>query len=111
MAAAALMIDYVLVAAVGISAGVGALISAVPSLQPYTLVLCVGILAIITLVNLRGVRETALAFLLPTYLFVGSLLSAILAGAFKTILTGGHPAPILAPPPAAPPTVSSARLW
>jgi amino acid transporter len=111
MAAAALMIDYVLVAAVGISAGVGALISAVPSLQPYTLVLCVGILAIITLVNLRGVRETALAFLLPTYLFVGSLLSAILAGAFKTILTGGHPTPIVAPPPAALPTVSSASVW
>src|SRR5438094_5741365 len=58
LAAAALMIDYVLVAAVGISAGVGALISAVPSLQPHTLSLCLAILLFITIVNLRGVRET-----------------------------------------------------
>jgi amino acid transporter len=111
VAAAALMIDYVLVAAVGISAGVGALVSAVPSLQPYTLVLCLATLATITLVNLRGVRETGLAFMLPTYLFVGSLLSAILAGVCKTILMGGHPAPIVAPPPAAHPLVSSASIW
>src|SRR5262249_35085970 len=54
LAAAALMLDYVLVVAVGISAGVGALISAVPSLQPHTLTLCLAILALITLVNLRG---------------------------------------------------------
>src|SRR5499427_8654052 len=60
LAAAALMLDYVLVVAVGISAGVGALISAVPELQPYTLPLCLGILALITLVNLRGVRESGL---------------------------------------------------
>ena len=58
LAAAALMLDYVLVVAVGISAGVGALISAVPALQPYTLPLCLAILALITLVNLRGVRES-----------------------------------------------------
>ena len=54
LAAAALMIDYVLTAAVGISAGVGALISAVPSLQPHTLGLCLGILLMLTLVNIRG---------------------------------------------------------
>jgi len=62
LAAAALMIDYVLVVAVGISAGVGALVSAVPKLQPWTLLLCLVILALITLVNLRGVRETGLLF-------------------------------------------------
>src|SRR5690242_5313972 len=60
LAAAALMIDYVLVVAVGISAGVGALVSAVPRLQPWTLLLCLVILALITLVNLRGVRESGL---------------------------------------------------
>ena len=48
------MIDYVLNVAVGISAGVGALTSAVPALHPYTLSLCLGILVVITLVNLRG---------------------------------------------------------
>src|ERR1700681_4478376 len=49
LAAAALMIDYVLTAAVGISAGVGALVSAVPSIQPYTLAMCLGILVLVTI--------------------------------------------------------------
>src|SRR5215467_16399603 len=70
LAAAALLVDYVLVVAVGISAGVGALVSAVPSLQPHILALCLAILALIAIVNLRGVRESGLAFVLPTYLFV-----------------------------------------
>ena len=54
LAAASLMVDYVLTAAVGISAGVGALISAVPSLEKYTLPFCLGILLLVTVVNLRG---------------------------------------------------------
>src|SRR5438874_1433764 len=69
LAAAALMLDYVLVVAIGISAGVGALVSALPVLQPYTLSLCLAILAMITVVNLRGVRESGLAFMAPTYVF------------------------------------------
>src|ERR1700679_1396041 len=68
LAASALMIDYVLTAAVGISAGVGALVSAVPSLQPYTLAICLGILLLITIVNLRGVKEAGGVFMIPTYL-------------------------------------------
>src|SRR5437588_9184666 len=72
LAAAALMLDYVLVVAVGVSAGVGALVSAMPRLQPYTLEVCLAILALITIVNLRGVRESGLAFAVPTYLFVVS---------------------------------------
>src|SRR6202167_6036449 len=62
LAAAALMIDYVLTAAVGISAGVGALVSALPNLQPHTLGLCLGILILITIINLRGVQETGGVF-------------------------------------------------
>ena len=58
LSTAALMIDYVLTAAVGISAGVGALVSTVPSLQRDTLSICLGILFLITLINLRGVRES-----------------------------------------------------
>jgi hypothetical protein len=54
LAAAALLTDYILTAAVGISAGVGALISAVPSLLPHTVAICVGILFIITIINLQG---------------------------------------------------------
>ena len=56
------MIDYVLTAAVGISAGVGALISAVPELQPHTLGICLLILFLLSIVNMRGVRETGVVF-------------------------------------------------
>src|SRR3984893_14077733 len=66
LAAAALMIDYILNSAVGISAGVGALISAFPRLQPHTLALCLVILLVLTLINMRGVKDTGAAFLLPT---------------------------------------------
>jgi len=98
LAAAALMIDYVLTAAVGISAGVGALISAVPSLQPHTLGLCLCVLALLTLVNMRGVRETGGIFLIPTYFFLGTLLIVIGVGIVRAVLAGGHPAPVVAPP-------------
>ena len=94
LAAAALMIDYILVVAVGISAGVGALVSAAPRLQPWTLLLCLVILAIITLVNLRGVRETGLLFMIPTYLFLGCLFLAVLIGVVKTLASNGHPVPV-----------------
>ena len=108
LAAAALMIDYVLTAAVGISAGVGALISAVPSLQPHTLALCLIILAVLTVLNLRGVRDTGLVILVPTYLFLGSLLLLIGLGMFHTVATGGHPHPVVVPAhlPAATATLS-----
>jgi hypothetical protein len=98
LAAAALMIDYVLTAAVGISAGVGALVSAVPSLQSRTLTLCLGILIIITIINLRGVQETGGVFLLPTYIFIACLLGLIAVGTFKVLAAGGHPAAVVAPP-------------
>src|SRR6266851_9524681 len=70
LAAAALMIDYVLTAAVGISAGVGAIVSAAPGIQKYTLPLCLLILVLLTLINLRGVSEAGAVFLVPTYLFI-----------------------------------------
>lgn len=98
LAAAALMIDYILTAAVGISAGVGALVSAVPSLQPHILPICLVILVIITLVNLRGVRETGAVFIFPTYAFIGTLLFTIFLGFVKTLTAGGHPAAVVAPP-------------
>jgi amino acid transporter len=84
-AGAALMIDYILNVAVGISAGVGAMVSAFPSLQLHTLRLCLAILLVLTFVNLRGVREAGLAFMLPTYLFVGSLGTVIVVGLLKTL--------------------------
>ena len=110
LAAAALMIDYVLTAAVGISAGVGALISAVPSLQPHTLSICLGILALLTLINLRGVHDTGVAFLMPTYLFVGTLLIVIGVGIVRAIASGGHPTPVVAPS-VLPPATAALTLW
>jgi amino acid transporter len=98
LAAAALMIDYILNAAVGISAGVGALVSAFPTLEPHMLALCLIILLILTLVNMRGVKDTGAAFLFPTYLFVGSLLIVIAVGAVRTIAAHGNPMAIVKPP-------------
>jgi len=110
LAAAALMIDYVLTAAVGISAGIGALISAVPSLQPHTLTLCLGVLLLLTIVNMRGVHDTGVAFLIPTYLFLATLLIVIGVGLFHTLTSHGHPAPIIAPPKL-PSAITAVSLW
>jgi amino acid transporter len=110
VAAAALLTDYILTAAVGISAGVGALVSAVPALQPRTTALCVGILVIITILNLRGVHDAGVAFMVPTYLFVGTLLMTIIVGLIRTALSGGHPVAVTPLPP--PPAVTSAvTFW
>jgi amino acid transporter len=110
LAGAALMLDYMLNVAVGISAGVGALVSAFPILHPYILPLCLTILMVITLVNLRGVRESGLAFLVPTYLFVVCLAGVLAFGAAKALLSGGHPT-ALVPPPALPPATSAVSAW
>jgi amino acid transporter len=110
LSAAALMIDYVLVVAVGISAGVGALVSAIPELQPHTLKLCLAVLGLIALVNLRGVRESGVAFAIPTYLFVVSLLGLLAVGAIRAVMANGHPNPVESPPNPLPPT-EVAGLW
>src|ERR1700758_2557306 len=110
LAAAALLADYILTAAVGISAGVGALISAVPSLLPHTVSLCLGILIVITILNLRGVREAGMVFAIPTYLFVGTLLITIFGGIIRVAFSGGHPVPVVAPP-APPPVAEAVTYW
>ena len=111
LAAAALMIDYILTAAVGVSGGVTAVTSAVPSLQPHTLLLCLGILGILALVNMRGVRDTGTAFIVPTFLFIGTLLAVIGVGVYKSVISGFHPVPMEALPPALPQTVKLLGLW
>jgi amino acid transporter len=110
LAAAALLADYILTAAVGISAGVGALVSAVPSLLPHTVSLCVGILIVITILNLRGVREAGMVFAIPTYLFVGTILITIVAGVLRVFWSGGHPTPVT-PLPAPPPITAAVSYW
>jgi amino acid transporter len=110
LAAAALLLDYVLVVAVGISAGVGALVSAIPALQPHALALCLVILAFITAVNLRGVREAGVAFIVPAYLFVVCLFLVLVIGAVRTWLAGGHPASLVALP-AVPAATAASSVW
>jgi amino acid transporter len=109
-AAAALMIDYILNAAVGISAGVEALVSAFPSLLPHTLAFCLCILAILTLINMRGTKDTGIVFLIPTYMFIGTLVFVIGFGAFRVIASHGHPLPVIASPHL-PMATSVISLW
>ncbi|HEX7136998.1 MAG TPA: APC family permease [Vicinamibacterales bacterium] len=110
LAAAALLLDYILVVAVGISAGVGAFVSAVPSLQAHTLLLCLTILVLIAVVNLRGVRESGIVFALPTYVFIVSLFLVLIIGVVKVWASDGRPIPIEAPP-ALPIATAPVTLW
>jgi amino acid transporter len=110
LAAASLMLDYILTVAVGISSGVGALVSVAPGLHPHILVLCLGVLALVTIVNLRGVKDAGSVFALPTYLFIVSLLGVLAFGIFKTLASGGHPQPVEVPP-ALPKAVLVATPW
>jgi amino acid transporter len=80
LAGAALIVDYTLTVAVSIAAGVGSLTSAFPRLVPDTVPLCLAILLVITLLNLRGLGDAARAFLLPTMLFIVGLLAIIAIG-------------------------------
>ncbi len=107
LAAAALMVDYMLNVAVGISAGIGALTSAITALQPYTLALCLGVLALVTLVNLRGTKESGLGFGVPTYVFIVGLGGIIALGVWKAA-TGAAP---VVPPPALQAAAGASSLW
>lgn len=83
VAAASLILDYVLNVAVSVTAGVAALTSAFPELYGERVWLCLGVLVLVTAVNLRGVVDSAKLFLLPTALFVGSILVMVAVGLFR----------------------------
>jgi amino acid transporter len=83
VAAAALLVDYVLTVAVSVSSGVLAITSAVTSLDHYNTELSLGAVLLITFVNLRGVRESGFTFALPTYLFIIAMFAAVGTGLFK----------------------------
>jgi len=86
VAAAALMIDYVLTVAVSVVAGIAALTSAVPDLLPHREGLCVAAILLVTVVNLRGVRESGQFFAVPTYIFIGTLAAMLGVGAIQILL-------------------------
>ena len=94
IAAASLIVDYILYAAVGVSAGVAALWSAFPSLYGARVWLCLGVLALITGVNLWGVAESARVFIVPTVAFIVSMAIVILGGLFRSkpdvLIPGEH---------------------
>ncbi|MER6419769.1 APC family permease [Streptomyces sp. NPDC001137] len=95
VAAASLVLDYVLNVAVAVTAGAAALTSAFPALFDDRLWLCLAVLALITAVNLRGIVESAKAFIVPTVVFVGSIFVLIAVGLFRshpvsTVTADGH---------------------
>ena len=88
VAASALLIDYVLTVAVSISSASEQIVAAIPSLGPWQVLLAVVVVAVITMANLRGVREAGNIFAIPTYLFVGTALLMIVLGAWQILVEG-----------------------
>src|SRR5437588_573111 len=91
IAAASLLIDYVLTVSVSISSGVLSLASLFTGIAHYVVIIDVVLVVVVTLVNLRGVRESGSIFALPTYLFIGSALLLIAVGLVKSLLIQHHP--------------------
>lgn len=108
VAASALMLDYVLTVAVSISSGTAAITSAFPVLQPYTVGIAVGFVAIITLGNLRGIRESGSIFAVPTYAFIFGVVGMLILGVYR-VMTGVGPAEAVAAGPL--PAQEPLTLW
>jgi amino acid transporter len=107
-AGGALLIDYVLTVAVSTAAGIAAVTSAMPALLPYRVELCLVAIFLITVANLRGVRESGTIFAAPTYVFVVSMLALVGIGFFRLLVTGLPP---VAPPAAAMPVQQGLTLF
>src|ERR1700735_526770 len=84
--AVALLIDYIVTVAVQTAAGTAAIVSAFPSVGPYKLEICVGVVLVMCLGNLRGLKEAGRAFAVPTYLFAGSVILMIVVGLVRGVL-------------------------
>lgn len=92
VAGSSLVLDYILTVAVSIASGVAAITSAFPSLLPHTVALCLFFVLLLMIVNLRGIKEAATVFTLPTYVFIVSLLTLIAIGIYKHFM--GLPIPV-----------------
>jgi amino acid transporter len=110
VAGAALLLDYMLNVAVGISAGIATVVSAVPALHRYQLALCLFVLVFLTLLNLRGVRESGLVFTLPAFAFISCVGGAVIIGLARVWLSGGYPAPV-EPLPKVPQATQAVSAW
>lgn len=103
VAGAALLLDYVLTAAVSLTAGVAAIASAFPELWSYRVWVALALLLVITLLNLRGQRETGTVMAVPVYLFLVSFILMLVYGFIKTAIHGVPPAAVTPPLQAAEP--------
>jgi amino acid transporter len=93
LAAAGLIVDYILTVAVSVAAGVAAVTSAIPSVAPATVPIGLVVIVLLVAGNLRGVREAGAAFAAPTYLFVSAVALIVIAGLIKAASHGFHPVP------------------
>jgi amino acid transporter len=93
IAGAALLVDYVLTVAVSTASGVAAITSAFPSLFPHRVAICVAFVLLVTVANLRGIRETGKIFAVPTYWFIGCLVLLVGGGFFHLFTQGPQPPP------------------
>lgn len=109
-AAIALLIDYLLNVAVGISAGVGAIVSVFPALEQHVLILCLAVLFMLTFLNLRGARESGFIFILPVIIFVICLFVTVILGFVYAWKTGGAPIAVIKPKPL-PHATQEVGLW
>ena len=95
VAGGSLLVDYILTVAVSVAAGVAAVITILPRMHPYLVPICMVVVALITLANLRGVRETGGLFALPTYVFVFSIITTIIAGVYAIATHASYAHPVL----------------
>jgi len=105
VAAGALLLDYLLCAAVSLTAGVDAIASAFPGLLPYKIEIALGLLGIIMLANLRGLRETGTLMSVPAYLFLFTYIPMLVYGGIRLYIDGPTPMASVAPQPVQPVTL------
>ncbi|HWQ04927.1 MAG TPA: APC family permease [Longilinea sp.] len=88
VAASALLTDYILTVAVSISSGVAQVVSALPNLEPFRVTIAVGMVVFITVVNLRGIKESGSTFAIPSYFFVFMMVLTVVVGLFRFLVVG-----------------------
>ena len=93
VAGGSMLVDYILTVAVSIAAGVAAIVSAFNGLEPHRVTLCVGFIALVTLANLRGLKESGALFAPPTYLYIIMLFTLIGYGLFRVFVQDLGPIP------------------
>jgi amino acid transporter len=93
VAGSALLVDYVLTVAVSVAGGVAAITSAFATLSPYRVEICIGFIVLMTVANLRGVKESGRIFAGPTYIYIVALLTLIIYGLYRVYFGGLGPIP------------------